>query len=85
MDEFKFTCSQEEWEQWRHSPVTKEAKRYLKHLEETLKNDWADGLMVGKTQEETGYLSMQGLAKVTVLENVIRDIFETEEEAGNGK
>jgi len=75
MDEFKFTCS----------PVTKEAKRYLKHLEETLKNDWADGLMVGKTQEETGYLSMQGLAKVTVLENVIRDIFETEEEAGNGK
>jgi len=80
MEEFKFSASWEEWEQWRHSPVTKEAKRYLQWLEEQLKSDWADGLMVGKTQEETGYLSMQGLAKITALENVIRDVFETEEE-----
>lgn len=80
MESYKFTCSQEELEQWRHNPVTKEAKRYLRWLEEQLKSDWAEGLMVGKTQEETGYLSMQGLAKITALENVIRDVFETEEE-----
>lgn len=81
MQEFKFQCSKQEWEAWRHNPVSKEAHRYLRYLGDQLKEDWADGLMVGKTQEETGYLSSMGLAKVTVLENVSRDLFE--EEIGN--
>lgn len=55
--------------------MTKEAGRYLEHLQQQLKEDWADGIMVGKTQEETGYLSSIGVAKITVLENVLNDVF----------
>lgn len=36
--------------------------------------------MIGNTQEETGYLSSMGRAKVLVLEDVIREIFEPQEE-----
>ena len=39
--------------------------------------------MVGKTQEETGYLSSIGLSKVTVLENVISDVFEPGKDVGH--
>jgi len=53
------------------------------HLQEQLKEDWSDGMMVGKTQEETGYLCSLGLAKITVLANVVRDVFESVEETGN--
>ncbi len=56
--------------------MSKEAKRYLLYLVEQLKEDWANGVLVGKTQEETGYLSSIGLAKVTVLSSVLEDIFE---------
>jgi len=82
MEAFKFSNTMEEWVEWHHNPVTKEAKRYLQYLLEQQKEDWANGVMVGKTQEETGYLSSIGLAKVTVLDNIINDVF-TNSEIGN--
>jgi hypothetical protein len=36
--------------------------------------------MIGNTQEETGYLSSMGRAKVLVLQDVIRELFEPQEE-----
>ena len=36
--------------------------------------------MIGNTQEETGYLSSMGRAKVLVLQDVINELFESQEE-----
>ena len=40
--------------------------------------------MIGATQEETGYLSSMGRAKVVAIDELIRDIF-TEEEKISGE
>ncbi len=45
-----------------------------------LKEQWAEGGMIGNTQEETGYLSSMGRAKVLVLQDVITELFENQEE-----
>jgi hypothetical protein len=78
MAEFKFQLSKEEWEAWRHNPVTKEAQRYLHHLEGELKDDWAEGAYEGKTQEETGYLSSMARNRMIVLQTIVYELFEGE-------
>jgi hypothetical protein len=87
MEEFKTQCQLEEWAAWHHHPVTKEAKRFLLYLVADLKDQWAEGGMVGVTQEETGYLSSMGRAKVLVLQEVLSEIFEPaeREEGQDGK
>ena len=50
--------------------------RYLKYLREEQKERWAMGDLVGKTQEETGYKSSIGVAKIDILDELTEDIFE---------
>ena len=56
--------------------MSKEAHRYLLHLVEELKADWADGVFEGKTQEETGYLSSMARNRMLILQTVIGEVFE---------
>ena len=66
-------------EGWQHHPLTKEALRYLLWLKEQQKDDWANGSMMGNSQMEAGYLSMIGRAKVVAIDELIRDMFTSEE------
>ena len=75
-----------EWDNWKQDKVTKEWFKFLKILEEEVKDNWAAGNYVGGTSEETLQRNAAALGQVDLLSRLliatVEEIEESKEYAG---